>query len=128
MATLSRSNLAPVEPPSRGVTLPGIAADGSPGEVLVRGMDMPQLMRFAGRRQRLLELRVGENELDAQERAGAELLPLALEMCVLLDDGQPLYTAAQWRTYGARHAADTLELFNTAMELSGQDLHAEKKT
>lgn len=128
MATIDRAALAAPDLPVEPVTLPGVAAGGGEGAVLVRGMDLPQLMRFAGHRRRLLELRVGENELEAQDRAGAELLPIALAMCVVLDDGQPLWSPAQWRSWGARYPEPALELFNTVMRLSGQDIHAEKKS
>lgn len=105
-----------------------IAVDEFGGEVIVRGMDMAQQLRFSSLRRRLTSPLDGENAEQAAERAGGELLPFVLSICVVLDDGKPAYPDEQWRIFGARHPDVALSLFNKAMELSGQDAKLEKKS
>lgn len=104
-----------------------LAVEPLGGEVIVRGMDMQQMLRFTATRRRLVELLPGENEAQAAERASGELVPLVLAMCVLADDEQPVYTAAQWAAFGARHPAVTMDLWDAAIRLSGQAGDHEKK-
>ena len=115
MGLVTREAITPVALPEEQVPLPEAG-----GDVLVQGMDLPRLQRFAAARRRALEPKAGEAEADAQERAGTELLPLALELCVLAGDGQPVYSYAQWASFAARHPAQAMALFSKAMELSGQ--------
>ncbi len=116
MPVISRETIAPVVLPQEEVPAPAIG-----GDVLVQGMDLPRLQRFAAARRRALEPKPGESEAEAQERAGSELLPMALEMCVLAADGLPVYSAAQWASFAARHAEEAMALFGAVMRLSGQD-------
>jgi hypothetical protein len=120
---VARNSVPVVELPTECITVEPLG-----GDVLVRGMDMPQLLRFSAARRRLTEARAGETQPEADERALAELVPLALAMLVLADDGQPLFTETQWRAWGATQAAVALELFAVAMRLSGGEREAEKKT
>lgn len=122
MPTLQRAALPAVELPVEEVTVAGL-----PGSVLVRGLDMPQLLAFGAARRRISEPREGETPEQAADRAGGELVPLLLSMCVVLDDGLPVYSAAQWAAFGARHADSAITLFNAAVRLGGQDVEAEKK-
>lgn len=115
MALLSREAIVPVALPQEEVPLPEAG-----GNVLVQGMDLPRLQRFAAARRRALELHGAETPEEAQERAGTELLPLALELCVLAGDGQPVYSYAQWASFAVRHPEQAMGLFSTAMRLSGQ--------
>jgi hypothetical protein len=119
---IDRASVRAVALPTETATIEAIG-----GEVIVRGMDMTQQLRFSATRRRLTAPMDGEDSDSAAERAGGELLPLALEMCVVLDDGTSVYTKAQWAVFGGQHPGDALELFNTAMRLSGQDSRAEKK-
>lgn len=118
--TLERGQITPVVLPQEEVEAPEIG-----GTVLVEGMDMPRLQRFAAARRRALVPLDGESEDDAAERASGELLPLALAMCVLAADGQPVYTAAQWAAFGPRYPQRLLALWQAVMRLSG--LADEKK-
>lgn len=115
MAIIGREQIAPVALPQEEVPVPEIG-----GDVLVQGMDLPRLQRFAAARRRALETKGDEAEADAQERAGSELLPLALELCVLAGDGLPVYSYAQWASFAARHAEQAMALFGKVMQLSGQ--------
>lgn len=116
MTLVTRDAITPVVLPQEEAPLPEVG-----GSVLVQGMDLPRLQRFAAARRRALQPKPGETEADAQERAGSELLPLALEMCVLAGDGLPVYSYAQWASFAARHAQQAMGLFVQAMRLSGQD-------
>lgn len=97
------------------------------GTVSVRGMDMPQMLAFTSARRRLSTPVDGETPAQAAERASGELLPLVLSMCVLADDGLPVYTRAQWAVFGVQHPERALALWQVAIRLSGQAPDAEKK-
>lgn len=120
---VARSAAPAVELPRETVTVEPLG-----GDVLVQGMGMPELLRFFAAQRRFAQPLAGETKDQAAERANSELVPLALSMCVLADDGLPLYTDAQWRAWGARHAPAALGLFAVAMRLSGQGRDEEKKT
>lgn len=123
MPTIARAALPPAELPSEEVEVTPLG-----GSVLVRGLTMPEFLRWSAQRRALLEPRAGESAEDAQQRASAEMVPLILSMAVVLDDGDPVYTAAQWSAFGARHPEEATVLFQAAVRLSGQDPQAEKKT
>jgi len=53
-------------------------------------------------------------------------IPHVLAGCVLDADGALLMTPAQWSIFGANHREAVIELFNTAMRLSGVGEDAEK--
>ena len=120
--TINRREVAAVALPQEAVDVPAIG-----GTVLVRGMSMPQLLAFSAARRRALEPVEGETPDQAAERASGELVPLLLAATVVLDDGLPVYTAAQWAAFGSVHPAATLDLWRVAVRLSGQDQAAEKK-
>ena len=123
MAALERSALPRAVLPQETV-----AVDSLGGDVIVRGMDMEQQLRFSSLRRRLVQPLDGETAEQAAERAGGQLVPLALHWCVVLADGEPAYSEAEWRVVGGVHASDAITLFNTAMQLSGQNTQAEKKS
>lgn len=53
-------------------------------------------------------------------RAGVHaMVPHLLAVSVVLEDGEPLYSVQQWRTFGARNRNAAIDLFNVAMRLSG---------
>ncbi len=121
---LTRETLPPqAEVPQETVDVPELG-----GAVIVRGLDMPGLLRYAAARQALLEPLPGETEADAQERAGGALIAVLLAACVVLADGRPVYTAAQWSGFGARHPAAAMSLWRAVQRASGTDPDAEKKS
>jgi hypothetical protein len=120
---ISRGDIPPVTLPEETLHMAALG-----GEVLVRGMDMVQLLDFLERRRTLMQPMDGEAPDAAETRAGHELIPSVLATAVLADDGLPVYTAPQWRAWGASHVGDALALFNLAMRLSGSDVQAEKKS
>ena len=119
---LSRDQVRPVELPQECRVVDEIG-----GEVIVRGFDMSQMLRFHAARRESFERLKAEAPEQAQERAAGELVPLALHLAVVLDDGQPVYTEPQWRAFGAQHPAVAMELFGVVMALSGADPASEKK-
>jgi hypothetical protein len=120
---IARDQIRQVALPEEVVDVPEIG-----GEVIVRGFDMPRMLRFWAARRAAFE-RLGELPSDQQQEVAAgELVPLALHLAVLADDGQPVYTEAQWATFGAQHADVAMDLFSRVMSLSGADPAAEKKT
>lgn len=118
---VARDQIAACELPQEEVDCPAIG-----GVVLVRGMDMPQLMRFRAAQRRASTPQAGESEEDAMQRAGGEVLPLLLESCVLAADGLPVYTAAQWGIFAVRNLQATMDLSTVALRLSGQEPDAGK--
>jgi hypothetical protein len=63
-------------------------------------------------------------------RAGVKvLLPHLLAVCVRDADDEPLFTAEQWRAFGAKkkNVAPCIELFNIAFRLSGFDEDENRK-
>lgn len=124
MPLIDRAAVCTVALPEAEVEVPAIG-----GTVLVVGMDMPQMLRFNAARRAALQPREGETPDDAAERASGELVPMLLEMTVLAADRLPVYSAAQWAVFAARHPHATRELFDRALALGGQgDAGAEKKT
>lgn len=122
MGTIARDQVLAVHLPEQAVDVPEIG-----GTVLVRGMSMPQLLAFTAARRRALQPQDGETPDQAAERASGELVPMLLATTVVLDDGLPVYTAAQWAAFGSQHPQATLALWKVAVQLSGQDPDAEKK-
>jgi len=123
VATITREQLAPVALPSEALDVPAIG-----GQVLVRGMSLPQVLAFTAARRAANAPADGETEAQAADRASGTLVPLLLHTCVVLDDGLPVYSQAEWAAFAVRHPQATLELWQAAIRLSGQDPEAEKKT
>jgi hypothetical protein len=113
---ISRNAIARVALPEEQVEVPEIG-----GTVLVRGMDMPRLGRFEAARRRYVQPEDGETEQEAVERAVLELIPLALHLCVLADDGQPVYSPAEWAAFAVRHGDRVAELWRVVERLAGLD-------
>jgi hypothetical protein len=120
---IARDQVRPVALPTEAVDVPEIG-----GQVLVRGMDMPQMLAFTAARRAATAQRDGESAGDAAERSSGELVPLLLSMCVLAADGLPVYSLAEWRAFAVQHTGPTLALWEAAVRLSGQGGDAEKKT
>ena len=123
VATITREQLAPVTLPTETLEIPAIG-----GAVLVRGMSLPQVLEFSAARRVASTPADGETEAQAADRASGTLVPLLLHTCVVLDDGLPVYSQAEWAAFAVRHPQPTLALWQAAIRLSGQDAEAEKKT
>lgn len=80
--------------------------------VLVRGLGFTRAMYYA---------------LNIKPNDGQYVAPLLAET-VFAADGDPLFTAAEWEAFGAKHTTDVLDLYKAARRLSGLDAEeAEKK-
>jgi len=122
MPVVSRSGIAAIALPRSTEPAPEIG-----GDVVVQGMDMPQMLEFTAARRRLGQPQEGETEEQAAERTSGEMLPRLLAVCVLAEDGLPVYSVAQWRAFGARHPDRAVALWEVAIRLSGQAPDDEKK-
>lgn len=122
MAIINRSDAPPVALPEEVVPAPALG-----GDVVVRGMDMPQAMRFNAARRRLSQPLGGETEDEARERAAGSLVPLGLAMCVVDNERQPIYSESQWAALAAREPDTVLGLWGAVLRLSGQQPETEKK-
>lgn len=112
---ISRSQVRRPVLPREEVPAPAIG-----GDVIVQGMDLPQMATFMAAQRQAAKPRDGEDEQAASARAAAELMPLLLHMTVLADDGQPVYSLAEWGVHAAAHADEAATLWRKAMQLSGQ--------
>ena len=97
------------------------------GDVIVRGMDLPQMLRYKSAARAAAQPQPGEGEHDTAERIGGALVPLALSMCVLADDRLPVYTEGQWAYWCRDHMAAAVELAGVVLRMSGQAGDQEKK-
>ncbi len=120
---IARDSIRPQALPSEEHDVPELG-----GSVVVRGMDMAQMLAFTAMRRRLTTPRDDETGTQAAERASGELLAQMLHSCVLADDGLPVYSAAQWAAFGATHPDRVVALWDVATRLSGQQPAQEKKT
>lgn len=120
---IARASIQPVRLRTAEVPCAPLGAD-----VTVRGMDLPQLLDFQDARRSLVAPLEGESPDQHDSRRMARLIPLVLSMCVLADDGEPIYSEAEWRIWCAQHVAEGFELFSVATSLSGADPEAQKKT
>jgi hypothetical protein len=92
------------------------------GDVVVRPMDLVELLLFNEKRNEVKALLDGETEAQADARRMNVILPWVLARCVLADDRQPVYSEQEWRIWCAKHLPEGYELFAAAT------VGAEKKT
>ncbi len=111
---VNREDITPVKLPEEVVPVPEVG-----GSVLVRGMDMPRLARFDAARREYVQPQGDETPEQAIERATLELIPLALHLCVLAADGQPVYSPAEWAAFAVRHGGRVVELWRVVERLAG---------
>ncbi len=97
------------------------------GDVVVRGLLLSERLHLSALQSNLRTPLPGETEEQARLRAGMVMVPRMLEVSVVLNDGQPVYTAKQWEEFGATNEAEALRLFSIALRLAGRDLEAAAK-
>jgi hypothetical protein len=91
-----------------------VQVDALGGEVAVVEMGLADRLDF--------EDALASSKGAAGKRTGIDtLLPLLLAACVRDDEGEPVFDAAKWRIFGARHRNEAIGLFNVAFRLSGFD-------
>lgn len=81
------------------------------GDVVVRGLDLAQRMHLSSRFK------------DKADKASGKFAHMAalLEVSVLADDGEPLFTLHEWNVWGINHQEDFLRLWDAAWRLSDMD-------
>jgi len=104
-----------------------VSCEALGGDVVVRGMDLPESMRFYAARRRLVVPQGDESEDEAVQRAGITLIPMVLSWCVLAADDKPVYSESEWSAWAGRHLVEAFELFTVASRLSGTDAADQKK-
>lgn len=97
------------------------------GDVIVRGLLLSERLANAANHTQLSKPQPGETEDQARVRAGMGGVPRTLARCVVLADGQPMWTERQWEEFGSTQQAEALALFSVAMRLNGLDLEAAEK-
>lgn len=97
------------------------------GDVVVRGLELTELLMLSGIQRALREPLEGETEDAAHARAGAQIVAKTLHVAVLMADGKPLWSEAQWNVHGAKHLHEAMGLYNKVNQLSGQDAEAVEK-
>lgn len=97
-----------------------VQVDALGGEVIVRALRLRERLHMQQR------VRARAASVDAGQMI-EEMVPDLLALAVVNDVGAPIYTAEQWDEFGASHQDTVLELFNTAMRLSGYDSEADRK-
>lgn len=118
MAVVNRKALATPALPKETVPVEAFG-----GDVVVCGLLLTQRLALQAR---IRHLNVGA-EVDPSVDPTIAIVPEMLAQTVVDDEGKPVFDAAQWQTFGAVHQAQALQLFNTAMRLSGFDSEAAEK-
>lgn len=114
MTLLSRDQVKAPTLPKETVACPALG-----GDVVVVGLVLSQHIALAGLRRSLGRVRPGETPEEAASRAGGRLLAETLTRCVRLADGEPVYTADEWETWGAQNVEPVMDLFAVCERLNG---------
>lgn len=123
MTTIKRGAL----PPAPTLPQETLEVAGLGGVVIVRGLLLSQQLALHAKLARATAAADGETEEQAGFTARAMRVAETLAMCVFLDDGEPVYSAAEWDIFGAKHADDAMALYNLARRLNGDDEEASAK-
>lgn len=109
---LKRDNIAAPVLPKEAHAVAGLG-----GEVIVRGL-------LLGERLTLIDAAATPSAAGKFDHVAA-----VLAVTVTDDDGQPVWTAAQWETFGATQDgfAEAMRLFRIAQRLSGLDVEERQK-
>lgn len=116
--TIERSQVKAPVLPKKAVDVPAIG-----GEVIVRGLLLSDRIALWD----LSKARAGETDDQANARAEGYMVVEILARAVVLDDGLPLWTSAQWNEFASTHSDEALRLSGIAQRLSGGDTKAIEK-
>lgn len=116
MSLIERSAVQAPVLPKETVPMPSLG-----GDVIVRGLLLSERLTLSALSGQLSEPHPGESVELAQARAGAQMVSHTLARAVVLADGQPFYSVAQWDQFGAKHTGDVLALFQASRRLNGYD-------
>lgn len=122
MALLSRAQVKAPTMPKETVACPALG-----GDVVVVGLVLSQHIALHGLHRSLARPQPGETPEAAASRANGRLLAETLARCVRLADGEPLYTADEWETWGAQNMGPAMDLFDVCERLNGNAKAANEK-
>jgi len=114
-----------VKPPA--IRKQSVPMESQGGDVVVRGLGLDELLGLSGVQGLLREPLEGESQEDAHARAGALMVAKTLHLGVVLADGKPMWTEAEWNAHGSGHLVECMELFNKINQLSGKETAAAVK-
>lgn len=114
MTILTRNQIKTPALPKEAVPVPTMG-----GDVIVRGMLLSERMELSALGAALSEPMPGENAAQIAHRVGRQVVMLTLARAVVLEDGEPVYTADQWDAFGAEDPEAVLMLYRKARALSG---------
>lgn len=97
------------------------------GEVVVRGLGLDELLGLSGIQGALRAPLQGETQDDARARVGGVMVAKTLHLGVVLADGKPMWSEAEWNAHGSSHLVECMTLFNRINQLSGTDTAAAAK-
>ncbi|MDR6521777.1 hypothetical protein J2789_004467 [Variovorax paradoxus] len=100
-----------------------ITVDAIGGPVIVRGLMLADRLALWDEEQP----RKDETADAALKRSKATVVERQLARMVVLADGEPLWTAEQWRAFGQQHPQDAFRLYNLGNSFSGGDTKAIEK-
>lgn len=107
MAVIKRGEIAAPVVPKETVPVPALD-----GDVVVRGLLLSERLAV---QDQIAKLRKSADDKSSVHA----ILPVLLAICVLDADSLPVFTQDQWQAFGAKHAGQAVDLFNTAWRLSG---------
>lgn len=122
MALIERGQVAAPTVPKETVS---VAALG--GEVILRGLLLSDRLALSAISAEAGAQRDGETPEQAQRRVGQQTVFHTLARTVVLADGEPLYTVAEWDAFGGLHPDAVLDLYRKSRALSGYDETANAK-
>lgn len=122
MTALTRAGVQPADLPTETVPAPALG-----GDVIVRGLTLTDRLAVAQTLAPAYAQQEGEADTDARARVGAASVAQYLARAVVLDDGQPLYTAPEWEHVGGKHIDTVMALYAVVKRLSGLDAEAVQK-
>lgn len=93
------------------------------GSVIVRGLMLADRLDLWAEEQP----QEGESAEDAVKRGKATVVERQLARMVVLEDGNPLWSAEQWKAFGQQHAEEAFRLYNLGNSFSGGDAKAIEK-
>jgi hypothetical protein len=100
-----------------------VPVDAIGGDVIVRGLMLADRLQLWAEEQP----QGAETPEDASRRSKATIIERQLARMVVLDDGQPLWSADQWKAFGQQHADEAFRLYNLGNSFSGGDTKAIEK-
>lgn len=122
MTVLTRAGVQPADLPTETVPAPALG-----GDVIVRALTLTDRMAVAQLLAPIYAQLGDESDTDVRARVGAAAAAQYLSRTVVLEDGQPLYTAAEWEHVGGKHTDTVMALYRVVKRMNGLDAEAVQK-